>query len=789
MMKKILLLLVAMLMALPFNVFARQTVYGDVNGDLEVNIADVNSVIDVILNGNAVTAAADVNNDGEINIADVNAVIDIILGGGIDPQLLKVCEKVVEIDEVVADYYMQCESIEELMQYAEDIEALDGVEYIFSNDNSTLYVAIKDFGTISYSYYPKVESNDDYNAVSIALTKANIGETHDHLINQGDSKVLIAFQMSKDDDWYKSGLYLNALSDHFGYAGIDSEVRTTLDVEFFRNGIFDCDYLCLLTHGGYEFDENEYNDDNIYRGLHWLLTTEEISKNALIITLAKMRIKYDKQDVSYDHVKEIRNGKTVDVMYKKVSDHFIESSNKSFNHPGKGIVFNSACHSMQGPGIKVYEGDSINYHFATVFEQKGAGVYLGYDEENTHGDEGAMQFYCNLISGMSLMNAYNNLQFQILHDYKIKDSRTWWADLVQHYIADDFLNNCIVCPSIVYNDESTENELKVNLHAIIHAASFYSQFEYAYNENDGWVESSVSGFDYIESLKYGFELSESEQFSNAILLGEKSVHDDGCEFDESGFELDFSQILTDNSSQADSQIRPNTTYWVRAYVYDGQGYNYSEPITFTTGSVSGGTQEHEWVDLGLPSGTLWATCNVGANSPEEYGDYFAWGETEPKDYYDWSNYKWCNGSYTTMTKYCTKSKYGYNGFVDNKSELDPEDDAAYVNWGPSWRMPTIEQLHELVENCTVQWKPQNGVMLPLLTGPNGNTLFLPAAGRRWGDSFGGAGSLCYYWSRTLISSDPYRSYYLELSMYGLRWYYSFDRYNGFTVRPVRASRN
>ena len=137
MMKKILLLLVTMLMALPFNVFARQTVYGDVNGDLEVNIADVNSVIDVILTGNAVTTAADVNDDGEINIADVNAVIDIILGGGIDPQLLKVCEKVVEIDEVVADYYMQCESIEELMQYAEDIEALDGVEYIFSNDNST----------------------------------------------------------------------------------------------------------------------------------------------------------------------------------------------------------------------------------------------------------------------------------------------------------------------------------------------------------------------------------------------------------------------------------------------------------------------------------------------------------------------------------------------------------------------------------------------------------------------------------------------------------------------------
>ena len=74
---------------------------------------------------------------------------------------------------------------------------------------------------------------------------------------------------------------------------------------------------------------------------------------------------------------------------------------------------------------------------------------------------------------------------------------------------------------------------------------------------------------------------------------------------------------------------------------------------------------HEWVDLGLPSGTLWATCNVGANAPEEYGDYFAWGETEPKEVYSWTNYKWCNGDYNTMTKYCSNSDYGANGFVDN----------------------------------------------------------------------------------------------------------------------------
>ena len=112
---------------------------------------------------------------------------------------------------------------------------------------------------------------------------------------------------------------------------------------------------------------------------------------------------------------------------------------------------------------------------------------------------------------------------------------------------------------------------------------------------------------------------------------------------------------------------------------------------------------HEYVDLGLPSGTLWATMNIGANAPGESGDYFAWGETEPKDYYDWTTYKWCNSTSSGVIKYCTNSSDGHNGFTDGKTELDPADDAAYVNWGHSWRMPTMEQIQELVENCSWQW--------------------------------------------------------------------------------------
>ena len=201
-----------------------------------------------------------------------------------------------------------------------------------------------------------------------------------------------------------------------------------------------------------------------------------------------------------------------------------------------------------------------------------------------------------------------------------------------------------------------------------------------------------------------------------------------------------------------------------------------------------------YVDLGLPSGTLWAMCNVDANTPEEYGDYFAWGETEPKDNYDWSTYKWCNGSYNTLTKYCDNSSFGYNGFVDDKMELDPEDDAAYVNWGPSWRMPTAEQLQELLDNCDVFAFQQNGVNGSLVIGPNRNELFFPFAGFRRGDSQVGASSISFFWSRELHSysynNHPYIASVMSFDNEVYEGYCILDeRCKGFTVRPVRVSQN
>ena len=174
---------------------------------------------------------------------------------------------------------------------------------------------------------------------------------------------------------------------------------------------------------------------------------------------------------------------------------------------------------------------------------------------------------------------------------------------------------------------------------------------------------------------------------------------------------------------------------------------------------------HAYVDLALPSGLKWATCNVGATTPEEYGDYFAWGETEPKTTYNWSTYKWCNGSNSTMTKYCEYSNYGT---VDNKTTLELTDDAARVNWGGTWRMPTKAEYDELRNNCTWTYTYQ-GVSgkgafgIKVTSKKNGNSIFLPFAGERYNDSLKEDGTDGNYWTSSLNPVESHYAYYLTIN--------------------------
>ncbi len=185
-------------------------------------------------------------------------------------------------------------------------------------------------------------------------------------------------------------------------------------------------------------------------------------------------------------------------------------------------------------------------------------------------------------------------------------------------------------------------------------------------------------------------------------------------------------------------------------------------------------QGHEYVDLGLPSGVCWATCNIGASSPYEFGSYFAWGETTAKNDFSWDNYKYCDGT-NNCTKYSTS---------DGKTILEPGDDAAIANWGTKWRMPTKEEFAELGECCTWEWKNDfNDVNGYLVTGPNGNSIFLPAAGYNMGVD---KGVFLWYWCTSV-----YTTYFNNENAYALMAVdfckydnFSYDRCYGLPIRPV-----
>ena len=209
----------------------------------------------------------------------------------------------------------------------------------------------------------------------------------------------------------------------------------------------------------------------------------------------------------------------------------------------------------------------------------------------------------------------------------------------------------------------------------------------------------------------------------------------------------------------------------------------SAECVVTVDASYGSTDGHTWVDLGLPSGTHWATVNLGALSQQEYGSYYAWGETQPKDNYTWNTYLHCNGSATTLTKYCTTPNKGTR---DDKTLLEPADDAATAAWGSNWCMPTEEQFQELFNPAytTTVWTEQNGLYGRLVTSRmNGNTLFLPAAGYMNGTTLSSSGSGGYYATRNLSTNDC--DYNRSLSL-GSSTATLTDTYRcyGQSVRPV-----
>ena len=220
----------------------------------------------------------------------------------------------------------------------------------------------------------------------------------------------------------------------------------------------------------------------------------------------------------------------------------------------------------------------------------------------------------------------------------------------------------------------------------------------------------------------------------------------------------------------------------------------SEPIISNTTimqTLSNFDPSVYWVDLGLPSGKLWASRNIGANGPLDFGDYFAWGERQPKSTYSWSNYRYGHGSHE-LTKYCNDPDYGLNGYTDTLTVLEPSDDAALSNPFGYARIPTKTEWEEMVNNTTHVWTTVEGVNGWMFTAPNGNSIFLPAAGDKTTNVNDG-NQAGHYWTSSLGTDGPNYAWQLGFtaSQLGgdLQTMTRAQRWSGLSVRAVCSPDN
>lgn len=220
--------------------------------------------------------------------------------------------------------------------------------------------------------------------------------------------------------------------------------------------------------------------------------------------------------------------------------------------------------------------------------------------------------------------------------------------------------------------------------------------------------------------------------------------------------LGTSSVYSQNSRSAKYK-RPQTTSATRTKQQTSN--NTQRQRQSSASSFDGQENGHGWVDLGLS--VKWATCNVGANNPNDNGSYFAWGETQTKSRYDWDTYKWCRGTSGSLTKYCINSAYGN---LDNKTVLSLSDDAANANWGGAWRTPTKAELEELRTKCTWTWNVINSVKgYKVTSNSNGKSIFLPANGWPNEGTVNRVGVFGSYWSSTIHNTFTFGASCIQFS--------------------------
>ena len=560
-----------------------------------------------------------------------------------------------------------------------------------------------------------------------AMTKSSSYVNHDS--GHDYHNVCIINQQYNDDSRKKYLEEYDKLASKFennGFGKVERIDGNEADLEFFTKDITKYDIIFLVTHGGY--------DD---RGNHWIATGEEASYSDHTDIAMKIRewckisgestLNNDTIPSSYfsgwviDTIDEVHGKDSVKVKYIGISEEYI--TKRIQGRFDNTIIFNTACQSLSGT--------TDERKLAMAFQGKGAALYLGYDDINEIGKEAGPQFFNNMINGMTVEEAFDKL------DKKYHEDVFYYKDI-----------NAYVHASLKYLPEANKDICIAHLTPVTKDTTMVK----GTTKLNGTFETPVKG--QFENYELGFCYS--------YTTSTPTVEDSEV-------------IYVENSERL---IMENTDYYAELKdIKSGETccYRFFFKNPHSGEYVYGNTKSFElemdkWVDLGLPSGILWAAWNVGANSPEEYGGYYAWGETEEKSSYTYDNYKFENPS------------TGDHDFIGEEIS-GTSYDVAHVKWGGGARMPTIDEGDELGKHCTLKKSTYNGVKGVYLTGPNGNSIFLPYAGCWFYDNIDYKGECVILWSGTLYN-DKYGRRAYTISGGSSNWYY--NRIHGHPVRPVKA---
>lgn len=698
-----------------------------------------------------------------------------------DEKWEEVKNRFVSVTTSIDSFYLESNSVEEMSKRIAEIKKVDGVVNAYST-NTCVYVEIEGWGTVGYPFYDYddiawgEESVEYINQLSSKLAVRS-GSDEQHPFD-GDYSAYILNAQHLERQWTRE--VVDATEKMFNACGFKVKYEEYPIPNFFQNEIFNHDLVFIITHGEYD----------PVKKLHWVVTLETIAINDDVFERER-RLK-EMYDVENDELRAFRfadrRGNDEGIVFRTaISEKYIQKATKRFAENGKAVIFMGACQSLMG-NTKKDDDLWIDDSMAQAFFDKGAGLYIGYDERSSSlAQFGGMRFFANLLCGESfekaldfpksdeaLLHSEDGATYKKEHctDTKPDGSVDEW-DVAMHILPDNGfrMDSFISAPNMLSDDYLTEDGY------LFKACADFCPDVDLYIEV--WRDYLHFSFVNEDRPIYGFAISKGMDPSVGACYP-ASVTRNG----------EMYWVLFDLSLPF-GVLEPDTEYRIWPYIAVGTSFNYGKPMVFKTIGESTSVQIPEPLDLGLS--VKWASFNLGASKPEEYGDYYAWGETayhyhtlsplywKPgmESGYDWPTYEWYDVSSDRITKYD----------AEQTSCLEPEDDVAQVILGDKWRTPTEEEWKELWLNCTFTWTTQEGVKGLSVTsrkpGYTNVSLFLPAAGALGGKNWQYDGESGFYWTSCHSASDNKKAGCYSFETGGSDMTNAWiDRCYGLSVRPV-----